>query len=137
MEKMMKTYVEWRAITEELMGEYPGTSVDCGESSVREDFSNYAELVENISFEDMFKLEKEYENTLFWGKVKKEINRCDYEICTDLFDKETGECTVDISSGKWAGYSVPAQVIFGEEEDELVIEDWAVIYNAAYDPNEE
>ncbi|CAL7894143.1 hypothetical protein FUSNEC_GEN_300_09285 [Fusobacterium necrophorum subsp. funduliforme] len=71
-----------------------------------------------------------------WGEIKNEVQRCDYEICPDLFDRETGECTVDISDGKWAGYSVPAQVIFHEDEDELIIEDSAEVYNIAYDPDE-
>ena len=43
------------------MEDYPKTSVDCGEASVREDFSGYAELGRVISFEEMFELEKEYE----------------------------------------------------------------------------
>lgn len=55
-------YKERREISEEAKddGTLPG-SVDCGEASVREDFSNYAELSERISFEDMFPLEKYYE----------------------------------------------------------------------------
>lgn len=35
-------------------------SIDCGDKTVREDFSNYAELPETISFEEMEQLEKEY-----------------------------------------------------------------------------
>jgi len=42
------------------MEDFPNTSVDCGESRVREDFSAYAELKEIISFEEMWELEKEY-----------------------------------------------------------------------------
>jgi hypothetical protein len=43
------------------MRDFPNTSVDCGEVSVREDFSAYAELQETITFEEMEQLEKEYE----------------------------------------------------------------------------
>ena len=60
MKNLKELYKEWRELTEGLMEDYPKTSVDCGETSVREDFSNYAELQETISFEDMLELEKEY-----------------------------------------------------------------------------
>lgn len=60
MKNLKGLYAEWRKLMEELMEDYPKTSVDCGEASVREDFSNYAELKEVISFEEMEQLEKEY-----------------------------------------------------------------------------
>ena len=60
MKNLKELYKEWRELTEGLMEDYPKTSIDCGESGVREDFSNYAELNEVISFEEMEKLEKEY-----------------------------------------------------------------------------
>jgi len=63
-EKIMKNlkgiYAEWRKVSEEMLKEGFKGSVDCGDKAVREDFSNYAELSETISFEDMLELEKEY-----------------------------------------------------------------------------
>ena len=60
MKNLKELYKEWRELTEGLMEDFPNTSVDCGESRVREDFSAYAELKEIISFEEMWELEKEY-----------------------------------------------------------------------------
>lgn len=57
MERLQKLYNEWRKVTEEGIEEYGG-SVDCGEKRVREDFSDYAGLEEEISFEEMLVLEK-------------------------------------------------------------------------------
>jgi hypothetical protein len=48
----------------ELYAEFVNTnlelecSVDCGEKSVRESFSAFAELEEEISFDEMYELEK-------------------------------------------------------------------------------
>lgn len=53
---MDKKYEEWRKIQDELDAE-----TDCGEKSVREDFTRWADLKYEISFEDMLKLESEYE----------------------------------------------------------------------------
>lgn len=36
------------------------TDWDCGEASVRESFSDYAELEEEITFEEMLELERNY-----------------------------------------------------------------------------
>lgn len=52
---MTKKYEQWRKINEEL-----GASTDCGEKAVREDFSNFAGLPEEISFEEMLELEENY-----------------------------------------------------------------------------
>jgi len=60
MKNLKGLYAEWRKLMEELMEDDPKTSVDCGEASVREDFSGYAELGRVISFEEMWELEKEY-----------------------------------------------------------------------------
>ena len=60
MKELKKLYAEWRKISEKMLEDGFKGSVDCGEASVREDFSNYAELSETISFEDMLELEKEY-----------------------------------------------------------------------------
>lgn len=60
MKNLKGLYAEWRKLMEELMEDYPKTSVDCGEASVREDFSGYAGLTKTISFEQMWELEKEY-----------------------------------------------------------------------------
>ena len=61
MKNLKELYKEWRILTEGLREDFPNTSVDCGESGVREDFSNYTGLKEVISFEEMEQLEKEYE----------------------------------------------------------------------------
>ncbi len=53
--ELERIYREWRALTEDL-----GGSVDCGEARVREDFSEYAELDKEISFEEMLELESNY-----------------------------------------------------------------------------
>jgi len=60
MKELKKVYAEWRKISEEMLEEGFKGSIDCGDKAVREDFSNYAELQETISFEDMLELEKEY-----------------------------------------------------------------------------
>lgn len=64
---LQEIYNEWRKEIEEnnkFQDEVNGTcygSWDCGEGIVREDFSNAAELEEEISFEEMLKLESNYE----------------------------------------------------------------------------
>ena len=58
--ELKKLYAEWRKVSEEMLEEGFKGSIDCGDKAVREDFSNYAELSETISFEDMLELEKEY-----------------------------------------------------------------------------
>lgn len=60
MKNLKGIYAEWRKVSEEMAEDGFKGSVDCGEASVREDFSNYAELSETISFEEMEALEKEY-----------------------------------------------------------------------------
>ena len=52
---MTEKYAEWRKLNEEL-----GASTDCGEKAVREDFSNFANLENEISFEEMLELEENY-----------------------------------------------------------------------------
>lgn len=60
MKELKKVYAEWRQVSEEMLEEGFKGSIDCGDKAVREDFSNYADLKEVISFEEMEKLEKEY-----------------------------------------------------------------------------
>lgn len=55
-------YKEWRKVSEEMLEDGMNGSVDCGEAAVREDFSNYAGLDEEISFEEMLELEKRWED---------------------------------------------------------------------------
>lgn len=61
MNNLQDQYNEWRGTG---IKEAEGTDIpftwDCGEESAREDFSNWAELDETISFEDMLELEKNY-----------------------------------------------------------------------------
>lgn len=59
-------YKGWRNQMEEFLEdgtiEQNGGSVDCGEGAVREDFTAWAHLDEEIRFEEMFELEKRYNN---------------------------------------------------------------------------
>lgn len=61
MKNLQEKYNEWRKAGEEAV---EGTDLiftwDCGEASAREDFDNYWGM-EEITFEDMLELEKEYE----------------------------------------------------------------------------
>ncbi|KHO32093.1 hypothetical protein OR62_13780 [Clostridium tetani] len=67
---LFNAYCKWRKEIEEenkWQQEHGGSipvygSVDCGEACVREDFSNYIGLDEEISFEEMLELEKQWES---------------------------------------------------------------------------
>lgn len=48
-------YVEWLEVCKSL-----DQDTDCGVEANREDFSNFAELDEEISFEEMLKLERQF-----------------------------------------------------------------------------
>lgn len=69
MEILKKMYAEWRRQAKEhndWEDEHGGSHptywyTDCGDESVREDFSNWANLEECIPFEDMLELENNYE----------------------------------------------------------------------------
>ena len=65
-EDLYAEYKGWRNQMEEFLEdgtiEQNGGSVDCGEAAVREDFSRLSNLEEEISFEEMFELEKRYNN---------------------------------------------------------------------------
>lgn len=58
---LFKYYCDWREVSEEMLEDGMNGSIDCGEASVREDFSNYAGLEEEITFEKMLELERRYE----------------------------------------------------------------------------
>lgn len=58
---LFKHYCDWREVSEEMLEDGMNGSIDCGEASVREDFSNYAGLEEEITFEKMLELERRYE----------------------------------------------------------------------------
>lgn len=65
---LMELYKEWRKQIEEhnkeemeLGGSHPVYgSWDCGEGCAREDFTVYAELDKEITYEEMLELEREY-----------------------------------------------------------------------------
>ena len=63
-EDLYSEYKKWRDQMEEFLEDGTidsiGGSIDCGESAVREDFTAWAHLDEEISFEEMFELEKRY-----------------------------------------------------------------------------
>jgi uncharacterized membrane protein YheB (UPF0754 family) len=56
---MKKIYADWRNVSEKMLEDGMNGSIDCGESKVREDFANFAGI-EEISFEEMLELEKDY-----------------------------------------------------------------------------
>lgn len=61
MMNLQEKYNEWRRTGEEQVKDTDlEFTWDCGEGSAREDFSNYAELTEEISFEEMLELENNY-----------------------------------------------------------------------------
>lgn len=62
---LFNVYCDWRKVSEEMLEDGMSGSVDCGEESVRKDFSDYAGLEEKISFQDMYELEKRYEGQGF------------------------------------------------------------------------
>ena len=64
--ELERIYKEWRQLNEEI-----GANSDCGEQVVREDFSNYAELKKEISFEEMLELERNFEKI---DEIKKEVH---------------------------------------------------------------
>lgn len=69
MESLKRLYAEWRRQAEEHNAweeEHGGSNpvywdTDCGELAVREDFSEFANLDETISLEDMLQMERDYE----------------------------------------------------------------------------
>lgn len=67
-QELERIYKEWRKLNEEI-----GANSDCGEQVVREDFSTYAELEEEISFAEMLELEENYIEADGTTKVFKEI----------------------------------------------------------------
>lgn len=61
-EVLYRMYSEWRKVSEKMLEDGIPGSVDCGESAVREDFSNYiGRENEEISFEEMLELERQWE----------------------------------------------------------------------------
>jgi hypothetical protein len=53
-------YIEWLQTSKELNDSGEFHSIDCGEASVRLDFSNFAGLKKIITFDSMHELEKAY-----------------------------------------------------------------------------
>ena len=62
MKDLTKLYAEWKKVSQEMLDDGFQGSLDCGEQSVREDFSAFAELKETIGFEEMLELERAYEH---------------------------------------------------------------------------
>lgn len=59
---LFNVYKEWRKVSEEMLEDGMSGSVDCGEVSVRKDFSQYAGLENEITFEEMLELEERFKN---------------------------------------------------------------------------
>ena len=57
MTNLQAQYNEWLKISLEMLKDGFGGSTDCGRSEVREDFSNFADLKETITYEQMLELE--------------------------------------------------------------------------------
>lgn len=55
MKTLEQKYQEWLEVCDDLEQD-----TDCGIEANREDFSNFAELEEEISFEEMLELERSY-----------------------------------------------------------------------------
>jgi hypothetical protein len=64
MKELERKYVEWLEVCDDLEQD-----TDCGIPANREDFSNFADLEEEISFEEMLELERSYRQ----GDKKMEI----------------------------------------------------------------
>ena len=60
MQNLTKLYAEWRKVSQEMLDDGFQGSLDCGEQTVREDFSRFAELDYVIGFEKMLELERAY-----------------------------------------------------------------------------
>ncbi|CAL7893154.1 DFRP-C domain-containing protein [Fusobacterium necrophorum subsp. funduliforme] len=66
-----------------------------------------------------------------WEEVKNFINlSTDVNVDKDNLDK-AGNCIVDITGGKYKGFSVVGKIVFGEEENEIIIDNAAELYNPA------
>lgn len=63
MKNLKNLYKKWRETLEEQATDFP-YETDCGLESVREDFTEFAELENEIPFEEMSILEREFENEI-------------------------------------------------------------------------
>lgn len=60
-----------------------------------------------------------------WFEVKEMLEGFTFVDSDNI--REEGECVVDFTN-EYHGYSVIGRIVFGEEEDELIIEDEAIVY---------
>ena len=60
-----------------------------------------------------------------WFEVKEMLEGFTF-VDSDNIGEE-GECVVDFTN-EYHEYSVIGRIVFGEEEDELIIEDEAIVY---------
>ena len=92
------------------------------------------EMANSEELEELKKMiEEEIEgmNMKNWADVKDLVNLAtDVNVDKDNIDK-AGNCIVDITTGKYKGFSVAGKMIFGEDEDILTVEDTAEVYNPA------
>lgn len=92
------------------------------------EFANLEELEE---LQNLIKKEREEMKMKKWEDVKESVN-----LSTDVYvDKDNvgknGDCIVDIIAGKYKGFSVFGKMAFGEEENEIIIDNAAELYNPA------
>lgn len=84
LERLQETYNNWiEAGLEASKGTDIPFTYDCGEASAREDFSNYAELEDEISFDDMFELEKNYEPQMTLDEFIESLNEDNYDYAVE------------------------------------------------------
>lgn len=65
---------------------------------------------------------------LKWGELTEEEKRNLYIIANvdkDNVDEKTGECIVDFDED----LAIAGKVVYGEEQDDLIINDDAILYN--------
>ncbi|MDK4481668.1 hypothetical protein MWG07_09390 [Fusobacterium necrophorum] len=92
------------------------------------EFANLEELEE---LQNLIKKEREEMEMKKWEDVKESVNlSTDVNVDKDNLDK-AGNCIVDITGGKYKGFSVVGKMVSGEDEDTLTIDDAAVLYDPA------
>lgn len=57
---LKQLYAEWREVSEEILADGFAGSVDCRDNNVLEDFSGFANIGRDVTFEEMLELETEY-----------------------------------------------------------------------------
>ncbi|KYM39622.1 hypothetical protein [Fusobacterium necrophorum] len=92
------------------------------------EFANLKELEE---LKTIIEKEREEMKMKKWKEIKGSVSlSTDVNVDKDNVGKN-GDCIIDIIAGKYKGFSVAGKMAFGEDEDVLIIEDSAVLYDPA------